>query len=90
MSNTESARRKDIKLLLYNSEVIKVLIQASLGLGLLGGGIVLLALKIPGWSIIFGLPMVVISTIFIIYTYDDILSKHYENSSEEEGEDKHK
>lgn len=43
-----------------------------LSFGLFVGGIVLLALRIPGWSIIFGLPAVQIGLIFSIFTYDQI------------------
>ena len=42
---------------------------------LLVGGLVLLALKIAGWSIVFGLPMVIFGVVFLIYTYDDICSR---------------
>lgn len=55
--------------------LIRIIIQAVLGLVLLIGGIILLALRISGWSIILGLPMVVISSVFIVYTYDDAASK---------------
>ena len=50
--------------------------RVVLGLSLMTGGIVLLALRIAGWSMIFGIPMVVISAVFIIYTYDDVLNRH--------------
>lgn len=36
------------------------------------GGIILLALKIPGWSIFFGLPATQLGIIFLIFTFDEI------------------
>lgn len=66
----------EMRSLFVKSEIIRWIIRSFLSVGLLGGGITLLALRIPGWSIIFGLPMVVISGVFIVYTYDDILNKY--------------
>ncbi len=85
-------RQENLSSFIYSGELIKMVIQGVLGLGLLSGGIVLLTLKIAGWSLIFGLPMVVISCVFIIYTYDDVLSKNLNiqddiNSSERHGTD---
>lgn len=38
-------------------------------------------LRLPGWSIILGLPMVIIGIVFLIYTYDEVMSNKdpYEN-----------
>lgn len=47
---------------------------------LLASGLALLALRIAGWSIILGLPMVVIGVVFMIYTYDEILSKRLDHN----------
>ena len=69
-------KRGELASLFYKGELVRIILQSILGLGLLAGGITLLALRLPGWSVIFGLPMVVISSIFIIYTYDNVLSKY--------------
>lgn len=71
----------------YMGEVTRLVLQVVLGIGLLAGGIIFLALKIAGWSIIFGLPMVVISSVFIIYTYDDVLNRHLNIHSHQEYHD---
>lgn len=39
---------------------------------LFGGGIVLLALRIPGWSLFLGLPSVQIGIVFLIYTFESV------------------
>ena len=39
------------------------------------GGIALLALKIPGWSIFLGLPATQIGFIFLIFTFDKVSRK---------------
>ena len=36
------------------------------------GGLILLALRIPGWSLIFGLPAVVCGFVFLVFTFDDV------------------
>jgi hypothetical protein len=77
MSKEYQQKKKNFASLFSKVMLIKLVIQSFLGLGLLAGGITILALRIPGWSIIFGLPMVVISSVFIIYTYDDVLSKDF-------------
>lgn len=47
------------------------MISASLFIG----GIVLLFLRIPGWSLIVGLPAVQIGLVFLIFSYDRMASK---------------
>ena len=61
---------------------IRILLRAGVSLSLLAGGIIMLALRISGWSIIFGLPMVVFGAVFIIYTYDEVLSRHPDSQEE--------
>ena len=56
-------------------KIIKLIFRGLLPVVLLLSGIVLLSLRIAGWSIIFGLPMVVIGVVFLIYTYDEVVSK---------------
>jgi hypothetical protein len=75
MSNSEKNSDK-FAAVFYNGQIVRIIIRAFLGLGLLAGGIIVLALRLEGWSIIFGLPMVVVSSVFIIYTYDDALNRH--------------
>lgn len=88
-SSNKTPATNEVRPLIYKGEIIRLIVRSILSLSLLAGGIVLLALKIAGWSIIFGLPMVVISTVFIIYTYDDVLNKflgyHGEDLDDEEG-----
>ena len=67
MGNEESFRPQKSKFLL----ILKTIIPGLLLLG----GIALLALRISGWSLIFGLPMVVFGTVFLIYTYDEVVSQ---------------
>lgn len=87
MPNKEANKSNGLRSLFYKGALVRFVIQAILGVVLLAGGIILLALKIPGWSIIFGIPMVVISSVFIIYTYDDALSRRFEHPNIEEQND---
>jgi len=52
--------------------ITKTIRSLLISTGLFIGGIILLALRIPGWSIIFGLPAVQIGIIFLIFTFDDL------------------
>ncbi|MDO8341410.1 MAG: hypothetical protein Q7T59_05550 [Candidatus Woesebacteria bacterium] len=54
--------------------IVKLVLKTVVPIFILIGGIALLTLRIAGWSIIFGLPMVVIGVVFLIYTYDEIVS----------------
>jgi hypothetical protein len=74
MNNTK--RKTEYKSVFYVGQIWRLVTQMVLGIGLLAGGIAILALRIAGWSSIFGIPMVVISSVFIIYTYDDTLNRH--------------
>ena len=38
-------------------------------------GLVLLALRLSGWSVVLGLPLVVIGSVLLIYAYDEIVSR---------------
>ena len=55
--------------------IVSLIMRGLIPIVLLVSGIFLLSLHIPGWSIIFGLPIVVFGTVFLIYTYDDLVSK---------------
>jgi len=39
---------------------------------LFAGGITLLALRIPGWSLFLGLPAVQVGIVFLIFTFDEL------------------
>lgn len=48
------------------------LVQLIVSLILFLGGIVILGLRIPGWSLFLGLPSIQIGLIFTIFTLDDL------------------
>lgn len=52
----------------------RLLMRVLIPIILLVTGIMLLFLKIPGWSVIVGLPLVVVGSLFLIYIYDSVLS----------------
>lgn len=47
------------------------------------GGIFILVLRIPFWSLVLGIPSIQIGIVFIIFTFDDIgkytIDKHFED-----------
>ena len=75
----------------YHSErLVLIILRVFACVAFLIGGLVLLALRIAGWSIIFGLPMVIFGSVFMIYTYDEVLSRRiqshgYPKDDDEEG-----
>ena len=62
----------------HAEEAIKLVFRGIIPIILLLAGLALLALRLPGWSIIFGLPLVVFGVVFLIYTYDEVVSKKFE------------
>lgn len=58
----------------HSSNGVRLFFRVLIPIVLLVGGLALLALRIAGWSIIFGLPMVTFGVVFLIYTYDELVS----------------
>lgn len=58
--------------------MIKTILTAAVSLGLFVGGIVLLALRIPFWSLFLGLPSVQIGIVFIIFAFDKLSQEEVE------------
>lgn len=72
-TNPESpAHFKDHVRLALISVLTRDVGRLLLSLCLFAGGIVLLALRIPGWSLILGLPAVQIGIVFLIFTFDGL------------------
>jgi hypothetical protein len=55
---------------------VRQLPKILISLALFSGGIGLLLLKIPGWSLFLGLPATQIGIIFLIFSFDDLAKKH--------------
>lgn len=71
----------------HPEEIVRLIYMGLIPIVLLAGGLVLLALKIPGWSLIFGLPITIFGTVFLIYTYDTIASKKFGEIPKEDEEE---
>lgn len=63
----------------HGEEMVKLILKGVVPVCILVGGLILLIIKLPGWGIILGLPMVVIGTVFLIYTYDEVVSSKLED-----------
>ena len=59
----------------HRERILIVCLRVVVSLLLLAAGITILALRIPGWGIILGLPIVIFGSVFLIYTYDEVLSR---------------
>lgn len=57
---------------MFSKFLIKDLPSIILSLSLFFGGIWLLSLRIPGWSLFFGLIATPLGLVFTIYTLDDV------------------
>lgn len=58
----------------HSENGVRLTFRVLIPIVLLGGGLTLLALRIAGWSIIFGLPMITFGVVFLVYTYDELVS----------------
>lgn len=58
-------------------EAVKLSLRGLVPLSLLFGGIWFLSLGISGWSLIAGLPITIVGTVFSIYTYDEVITKKF-------------
>ena len=52
--------------------VLKQLLSVILSLALFAGGIAILYLHLPGWSLILGLPAILLGVVFIIFVLDQV------------------
>lgn len=71
----------------HAEETVRLIFKGLIPIMLLLGGIALLSLRISGWSIIFGLPLTVIGSVFLIYTYDEIVRKRIDLDDFDEGDE---
>ena len=67
----------------HGEHFLRLFYRGLLPIVLLGSGMALLFLHLPGWSLIFGLPMIVIGSVFLIDTYDDLIQKTVDPYSKE-------
>ncbi len=58
---------------------LKLFLLVFVSLGLFIGGIILLALRYPFWSLILGLPSIQIGIILLILTFDRLSQEEVEN-----------
>lgn len=61
----------------YIEQLIKLVFRAIIPIALLAGGLILISLRISGWSLIYGLPLLVFGMVMLIFTYDEVVSKTY-------------
>lgn len=71
----------------HGEEIVKIILKGLIPIILLLGGLILLALRISGWSLIFGLPLTVFGSVFLIYTYDEMVRKKIDPDDYDEEEE---
>jgi len=59
----------------HAEETVKLIFRGLIPVVFLVSGVVILGLKLPGWSLFIGLPLTIFGTVFLIYSYDEILGK---------------
>ena len=69
----EEATEKNNRL----EEAIKLLFRGIIPIVFLAAGVVVLALRMPGWSLLLGLPLTIFGAVFLIYTYDEVVRKTF-------------
>lgn len=63
--------------------VVRLVFRGLLPIVLVVGGVWLLTSKLSGWNIILGIPMTIIGMVFLIYTYDEVVSSKIQPLSQE-------
>ena len=63
-------------------KIIKLVLKTIVPVFILGTGLFLLTMKLPGWGIILGLPMTIIGVVFLIYTYDEVVSSKFKDTEQ--------
>ena len=71
----------------HTLEIIRLILKGLIPIVLLSGGLILLALRISGWSLIFGLPLTIFGSVFLIYTYDEMVRKKVDPDGYDEEEE---
>lgn len=56
----------------HAEETVKLFFRGFLPSLLFAGAVVILALRIPGWSLLLGAPLTVIGAVLLIFTIDEI------------------
>lgn len=56
-------------------EIVKLIFKGLIPIVFLIAGVVILSLRISGWSLLLGIPLTIFGTVFLIYTYDEVLTK---------------
>lgn len=62
----------------HSEEAVKLLLRGLIPIVFLAGGVIILALRISGWSLFLGIPLTIFGVAFLIYTYDEVVSRKFE------------
>lgn len=57
-------------------EVVRFIFKGLIPIVFLAAGVSVLFLRIPGWSILLGAPLTIFGAVFLIFTYDEVVSSH--------------
>lgn len=68
-----SKNEADISQYHHFEEAIKLIFRGLIPIIFLAGGVGLLALRLPGWSLILGIPVTIFGVVFLLYTYDEVV-----------------
>jgi len=63
--------------------IIKLLFRGFMPMLMLVAGVILMTSEISGWNLIIGTPITVLGTIFLIFTYDEVIAKKVTPLSQE-------
>lgn len=70
----EDLKREEVRFE-HTERLIVLLLRIAGPVVLTITGLVLLYLRLAGWSLIFGLPTTIIGVVLLIYSYDEIISR---------------
>lgn len=63
--------------------ILRQLFLFLISVSLLAGGVFLMSLRISGWSLILGLPLILFGFVFLVYSFDEIFRERIGPTFEE-------
>jgi len=63
--------------------VIKLLFRGLVPMLMLVAGVILMTSEISGWNLIIGTPITILGTVFLVFTYDEVIAKKVTPLSQE-------
>ena len=68
----------------HSEHLVTLILRGAIPIVMITAGIIILGMRLSGWSIFSGLPLIIIGSVFLIYTYDEVSRERYIDTSSDE------